>query len=255
MPELPDVEIVRRRLSRWIGGGVIVAARSRDAYVTRKSPVAFGRALDGARVVRVERRGKWLRWALDERVVFAHLGMTGDWVRAAPDAKPLAAERARVDVRRGESLVSVRYTDPRRFGRLLVARGDIAEWTELGPDPYADGLDARTLEERLDARRASIKEALMDQHVLAGVGNIVATEALFRARIDPRKPAGTLTSSERRALARALHVTIEAGLARRDFLVYGRGGEPCPRCGRPLAKIVLGGRGTTFCVRCQPRGA
>jgi len=251
MPELPEVEHARGCLERWLRGRV----------VTR----AFARALVGRRVESVTRRGKWVRVSLsDGMLLFAHLGMTGRWMRRAPDDPRERWERARIDA----GGVSARLVDPRRFGKLVVARTDTPAWRALGPDPVADRLDARALGERLRGRSRAVKEALMDQAVVSGVGNILATEALWNARLDPRSRTDALTVADVRALSRGLRAAIAYGLslqkgddaayaqdadAENPFRVYGRSGEPCPRCRTPLARIVLGGRSTTFCPGCQVR--
>ncbi len=265
MPELPDVEIARRRLARALDGATVSAARSSDRRVLRPStPSAFSRALAGRRVRDVGRRGKWLRVSFDGGVlVFSHLGMSGWWVVRDVDAPREPFERARIDVTRRGRAASVRYVDPRRFGRLVVAREDLDVWRELGPDPLLDSLDAGALARRVAERRRSIKESLMDQTIVAGVGNILATEALWRARIDPRSPSRALSRADVAALARCVRAEIRKELRAREsakddewsdaFAVYGREGEPCPRCGAPIARVVLGGRGTSFCKRCQRR--
>jgi len=249
MPELPDVEIVRRKLRRWLGGQRIAAASTGDAYVARPgSTRAFGRALAGRRVVGVDRRGKWLRVRLDDGSrLFSHLGMTGDWVRVDAGAAPERFERARIDL--GER--SVRYVDARRFGRLLVARDDVAEWRARGPAPRG-GLDERALAGAFAKSRRAVKEVLMDQSVLAGVGNIIATEALWRARVDPRAPARRLSPRDVRAVARGIRGEIARELAgEHRFAVYGRRGHPCPRCHAKIRSVRLGGRTTAFCPSCQ----
>jgi formamidopyrimidine-DNA glycosylase len=266
MPELPDVELVRRRLQDGIGGAIITAAESSDRHVLRpQSPRAFGRALAGRTVREVNRRGKWLRFLLDDDArLFSHLGMTGWWVERDRDSPKQRSERARIDVVRGDGRPSsVRYLDSRRFGRLIVATEDIPEWRSLGPDPLVDGIRVRALVDKLGRSRRAVKDALMDQSVLAGVGNILATEALWRARIDPRSRCDALSRGEIGKIARGLDTALRHELAAREraatddwldvFSVYGRAGEPCPRCGSPIARVVLGGRTTTFCKRCQIR--
>jgi formamidopyrimidine-DNA glycosylase len=251
MPELPEVEHARRCLERWLGGQT----------VTR----AFSRTLVGRDVTSVERRGKWLRLTLsDGLLLFSHLGMTGRWLRRAPGDPPERWERARVDVEGA----SARYVDPRRFGRLVVSRRELPAWSALGPDPLADGVDTGALGRALARRSRTVKEALMDQAVLAGVGNILATEALWSARIDPRSRTNALSPGEVSAVARGLRAAIVRGLALQEgdepsyvqdaraanpFRIYGRAGEPCPRCRTVMKRIVLGGRGTTFCPACQRR--
>jgi formamidopyrimidine-DNA glycosylase len=263
MPELPDVELTRRDLKRWLVGARVTAAHTDDARLSRPaSPRAFARALVGRTFEHVERRGKWLRLDLDDGAkVFSHLGMTGSWVRVAPLEPPLRFERARVDVVLRGRAFSVRYVDARRFGRLLAARQDIADWTALGPDPLADGIDVGRFSEALAKRRRAVKEIVMDQRVFAGVGNILATEGLWMARIDPRAPGNALLlPADARAIARGLRRAIMRELADRaryrdgradTFFVYGRAGQPCPRCGTRLSSVVLGGRTSVFCRECQ----
>jgi formamidopyrimidine-DNA glycosylase len=262
MPELPDVEVVRCDLERSLVGATVRAATCADARLARPgSPGAFARALVGRTFEDVVRRGKWLRLDLDDGAkAFSHLGMTGGWMHVAVDAPPLRFERARIDVGRRGRATSVRYVDSRRFGRLIAAREDIADWIALGPDPLADGIDVRRLSEALAKRRRSVKEILMDQRVIAGVGNILATEALWMARVDPRSPGDALLPADSRAIAKAIRSAIARELADRSrkvdgeagsFLVYGRAGKPCPRCGGHLVRVDLGGRTSVFCRRCQ----
>src|SRR5262249_18511665 len=147
-----------------------------------------------------------------------------------------------------------RYVDSRRFGRLILARRDIPEWSSLGPDPLTDGLDPRALGETFQKSRRSIKDVLMDQTVLAGVGNILATEALWHARIDPRSRGSALRPHDVEAIARGLNTSIRLELDERDvaegaswtdsFSAYGRTGKPCPRCRSLLVRVVQSGRTT-----------
>ena len=219
-----------------------------------------------------------LRITLDDgQKLFSHLGMTGKWVAREATEPAVKSEKLRLDLspKRGKP-ATVRLLDPRMFGRLILSRSDVAGWTELGPDPLATPIDPAWLRERLTGSKRSIKEKLLDQSLLAGVGNIYATEALWKAKIDPRSAAGAIGLKELAALAKAIKWTMDLSIARqineeRDaeisyleearshnpFLIYGRGGQPCPRCknGHLLAKIVLGGRGTTFCPNCQVRYA
>jgi formamidopyrimidine-DNA glycosylase len=257
MPELPDVEMARRHLQRWLVGAKVRAALCRDARLTRpQPPSAFGRILIGRTVDAVARKGKWLRFTLDDGSrVFSHLGMTGGWRHAAMDAPARRSERARIDVVRRGRAISVRYVDARRFGRLILARRDIADWTALGPDPLVDGVDIRRLAETFAQSRRAVKIILMDQRVLAGIGNIVATETLWIARLDPRSPGVALLPSDVRAIARGLRRAVARELADPgdSFFVYGRVGQPCPRCGTRLSSVVLGGRSSVFCGGCQVR--
>jgi formamidopyrimidine-DNA glycosylase len=257
VPELPDVEIARRQLQRWLVGAKVSAALCKDARLTRpRPPRVFARTLVGRTVDAVARKGKWLRLILDDGSrVFSHLGMTGGWLHAAMDAPARRSERARIDVLRRGRAISVRYVDARRFGRLIVARRDIADWSALGPDPLADGVDIGRLSETFAKSRRAVKPILMDQRVLAGIGNILATEALWIARLDPRSPGVALLPSDARAIARGLHRAIFSELADQSdsFFVYGRAGKPCPRCGTRLSSVVLGGRTSVYCGGCQVR--
>jgi formamidopyrimidine-DNA glycosylase len=265
MPELPDVETTRRDLKRWLVGALVTAAATEDGRLSRPaSPRAFSSALAGRTFRRVGRRGKWLRLELDDgRKLFSHLGMTGSWERVAIGSPIMRFERATIDVVLRGHAFSVRYLDSRRFGRLLAARADIADWTALGPDPLDDGIDIARFSESLAKSRRAVKEIVMDQRVLAGVGNILATEGLWIARIDPRSPGNRLhLPADARAIANSVRRAITSELRDRkrytdrradSFFVYGRAREPCPRCGTRLSSVVLGGRTTVFCSGCQRR--
>jgi len=263
VPELPEVEYATRHLRAWLRGKKIVAARVPPSPVAR-APVA--KKLVGRVVVEVERRGKWIRWSLSDKGgdLFTHLGMTGKWLKRAVSDGPERFERGRFDVRGA----SVRYVDPRMFGRIIAA-DRLAAWDELGPDPLVDGLDAAELAERLSRTGRSIKETLMDQTVIAGVGNIQACEALWRARIHPARPARSVAKDPRlvRALVSAIlasiRFTLKAQAPEREiayveepdsdnpFKVYGRAGERCPRRDGKFRRVVQGGRSTYYCPGCQ----
>ena len=278
MPELPEVEHARRTLEQWMLSMLIDAVSVQDARILDDGtkPASVVRALTGAHVTAIARRGKWLRIELDSGArAFSHLGMTGKWVHARIDDPTLPFEKVRIDVssprkrRTSRTDRSVRYVDPRIFGRFVVratGAGDLPVWSALGPDPLVDGIDLDALHAKLARRKLAIKPTLLDQTVLAGVGNIQATEALFAARIDPRRPARDLSRKEIASLARAITRSIAKTIALQDgptiqyveeagapnpFLIYGNEGTPCPRCKRPLAKMILAGRGTVFCTQCQ----
>ena len=266
MPELPEVEYARVSLEHWLRGATIESIEVGDGRILDGSAARLQRSLVGERVRAVDRRGKWLRVALEHGALFSHLGMTGKWVRVKP-TETRRFERLRIDARLRGASRSVRYLDPRLFGRLVFADdGELPEWGALGPDPLHDGLDRDALFEALQRRSAPIKPTLMDQALIAGLGNIQVTEALFFARIDPRRPSRSLSKKEVNALVRGTDKTLRKTLAdqvgpeimyveepgaENPFSIYGRGGEPCPRCGEKLHKIVLGGRGTVFCTSCQ----
>ncbi|HEX4353118.1 MAG TPA: bifunctional DNA-formamidopyrimidine glycosylase/DNA-(apurinic or apyrimidinic site) lyase [Polyangiales bacterium] len=263
MPELPEVEHTRRNLERWWKGARLARVHAHDARIVRPLTARnFERRLNGATVERIERRGKWIRVVLDrDALLFVHLGMTGWFEPTTRTAEPLRFERIAFDIDRKRAPTRVSFVDPRRWGQLSLVREDTPTWSALGPDPLSDGIDPAALHARLQrSKNRSIKEALLDQTVLAGVGNIQAIEALWKARIDPRSPARALRVSDVRALVKALHWTIERTLrdlargdhgARNPFRIYGRKGEPCPRCGTALSRIELAGRTTMFCTGCQ----
>jgi formamidopyrimidine-DNA glycosylase len=267
MPELPEVEIAARNLRRWLRGRRIREAQfARTRIIRGFDPKALVASVRGRTVEEVERHGKWLRLRLSGGTsLYSHLGMTGKWVRRRP-ADEERYERGRLEV----AGASVRYLDPRQFGRLMVAQDatPIAAWRTLGPDPLTDGLDARVLHAALAGRARSIKELLLDQALFAGVGNIQATEALWRARIHPETPGVALSLADVRRIVAGIEKSIAATLADEDgpeityveeagadnpFCVYQRAGEPCPRCKTRLRRIVQGGRSTVFCPHCQAK--
>lgn len=272
MPELPEVEIACRALRAWLEKTTIEKAAVIDARILDQgvSATSVVRRLAKRRILSVDRRGKWMRLVLDRGRVFSHLGMTGKWLLAPEPDSRLRFEKVRLDVTRGRTKRSVRYLDPRLFGRFVVSDEDIPAWTELGPDPLTDGIDVARFAERLRKRSLPIKAVLLDQTVLAGVGNIQATEALFFAGVDPRTPAQKIAQPKVTALARAIKRSIARTLAAHEgeegpiaeyvsegadnpFVIYGRGGDPCPKCKTALSKIMLAGRGTVFCRTCQGR--
>ncbi len=283
MPELPEVEVAARNLRRWAVDRRVRAAEADATAIVRPAGPRALAPVVGARVRAVERLGKHLllTFARDKQLVglWSHLGMTGKWQRRARGAPPPRFSHARLTLDDGATL---HYCDMRRFGRLRVVPGarfaDVPTLAALGPDPLRDGVDAAKLHARLARVRLPIKVALLDQTVLAGVGNIQAAEACFRARLDPRRAAASLTRAEIGRLARAILASIRYTLARfsddgadagdgeivyveenrksNPFKVYGRAGEPCPRCGAPIKRIVQAGRSTFFSPECLlPPGA
>jgi len=265
MPELPEVEFAARNLKRWALKGRVQSVHAPRSRIVHGS---LDRIV-GHVVKSIERRGKQLRILFDDDTrLFSHFGMTGKWVLRTPSDADERFERARIDVVKSGETHSLRYLDPRMLGRIEIASEDVRPWTKLGPDPLNDGIDPKKLAARLRKTKRTIKEALMDQTLLAGVGNIQATEALWYAKIDPRAKANKLTDSHVRTIVRAIHQSIEHTLkvekadeityveesgAVNPFRIYGRKGEPCPRDKTPLARIELGGRGTVYCPKCQKR--
>jgi formamidopyrimidine-DNA glycosylase len=275
MPELPEVEIAARNLRRWAQGRRIesVVADPRAKRIFRPAtPRAFAVALTGARLEAIRRVGKQLLVTLDTAGgplgLLSHLGMSGKWVRRADAEAPPSHSRARLELDDGFTL---HYDDPRLFGRLrLVPEArfeEVPEVRALGPDPLEQGIDPARLTAAFARIRRPIKVTLLDQRLLPGVGNIHASEALFRARVDPRRPAASLSKAEVRRLAQAVldsfHDTValedapeityvEEPGAPNPFLVYGKEGEPCLRCHRgTIRRIVQAQRSTFFCPSCQ----
>jgi formamidopyrimidine-DNA glycosylase len=274
MPELPEVEIAARNLRRWTAGrrAVAVEAEPKARYVFRpSSPAAFARAVEGAAFGGIRRIGKQLLVSLEKGGaplgLLAHLGMTGKWLRRADGDPPTRFSRARFRLDDGHVL---HFDDLRLFGRLRVVPGgrfeEVPELGELGPDPLERGIDLAALGEALGRSRLPVKVRIMDQAILPGVGNIQASEALFRARIDPRRKASTLARREVKALADGVLASVQDAISRQEgeeisyveegaenpFAVYGREGERCPRCRKAaLVRVVQAGRSTFFCPRCQ----
>lgn len=275
MPELPEVETIRRQLDSELPGATFVAA---DTHWSEK----FTPALDalGATCLGVKRKGKYLLIELDdERELIAHLGMTGAFSFRRPNdagSEPSCADigphvRAVWQLDDGRQLV---FDDTRRFGRLRVVDtgdySDIPTLHSLGPEPLGPHFDGAVLHQNLKKSSRGVKTQLLSQRPVAGVGNIYADEALFRAGIDPRatrigrKRADRLAVAIRDVLQSALDnggTTIRnyvdadgrQGSNQNDLLVYGRGGEPCTSCGTALSSIVLEARTTIFCGSCQRR--
>jgi formamidopyrimidine-DNA glycosylase len=275
MPEMPEVETVRRRLAPVLEGATIERAEIVDPRLTRPVAPAFvADRLVGETVATVDRRGKYLLWRLASgRTLVVHLRMTGSFRHAPTGELPDDAHRrATLGLDTG---AEVGYRDVRRFGTWeLLDEGHLRPYlsARLGPEPLAPSFSAARLARLTEGRRAPVKAFLLDQRRLAGIGNIYADEALWRARIHPLRPTGELDADEIARLHRAVRAALRRGVELQgstlrdyvtpdgdgggmqdEFHVYGRLGEPCDRCGRPIERIVVGGRGTWFCPRCQRR--
>jgi formamidopyrimidine-DNA glycosylase len=273
VPELPEVETVRRRLAPVLEGATIARAEIVDPRLTRPvDPASVAASLVGERIAAVERRGKYLLWRLESgRTLVVHFRMTGSLRHARAGELPDDAyRRATVALDTG---TDVAYRDVRRFGTWeILDEAHLRPYlaARLGPEPLAPSFTAARLGALASGRKTPIKAFLLDQRRIAGVGNIYADEALWRARIHPRRPAGELDAVEIGRIHRALRAALRRGVALRgstlrdyrtpdgdtggmqhEFHVYGRLGEPCDRCGRPIERIVVAGRGTWLCPRCQ----
>jgi formamidopyrimidine-DNA glycosylase len=264
VPELPEVETERGRLAAAIAGRKILSARIDDARLTRpEDPVAVAALLAGDRVDAVERRGKYIVVRLASgNSLLVHLRMTGGF-----RYEPASHERAVLELSGG---VRVAYRDTRRFGTWLLTDTENADRLlahKNGPEPLERSFTTAFLGGRLARRTAPLKAAILDQRTVAGLGNIYADEALWHSRLHPQRPAGELTLDEVASLRQAVRKALKLGIKRggatlydqayaggamqHEFRVYGRAGEPCERCGTPIAKTVVGGRGTSFCPTCQ----
>jgi formamidopyrimidine-DNA glycosylase len=275
MPELPEVETIRRQLAPAVEGRVLERLSIADPrWCLPLDAGAVRDAVEGRRVERLGRRGKYLVWELEDDVfLLAHLRMTGTLLLSSDGTFSPPYERVRFAFGDG---TQVAFCDPRRFGTGELAVGtaalDAFFAARLGLEPLSGELDGAALHRLTRGRRAPIKAFLLDQRRIAGVGNIYADEALFRARIHPLRPAGSLTRAQCDALAASVKAALEAGLHaggatiddfrhadgvrgafQDEFLVHRRGGEPCPECGGEIVKFVAAGRGTYACETCQRR--
>lgn len=276
MPELPEVETVVRDLRPLLVGRVLSdLRRSRQRLRTAWAP-KWRTALRGRSVVRIDRRGKWIVIVLDdESRLLVHLGMTGQLRVFEADAPIANHTHLAVTLDSGSS--ELRFRDIRRFGTAIVfpTPAQVEEFfaaSGLGPEPF--DLPAAYWREQLAGTQRCLKAVLLDQRVVAGVGNIYADESLFESRLPPWQMAATVKPKAadrlRRAVSKVLERAIETrgssirnyvggsglmGNYQREFRVYGRTGEPCTRCKRPIERIRLAGRSTHFCPRCQGSGA
>ena len=274
MPELPEVETIRASLAPGLAGRTFRRVRIDDPRLTRPEPPEVVAAeLEGERVADVRRRGKYLIVAFESgRHLLVHLRMTGNVLHPAPDGyQDDPHVRAVVNLDDGSDVI---YRDVRRFGTWdLLEPGDLEAYfaaRRLGGEPLERGFTTKSLAAALAGRRAPVKAALLDQRAVAGVGNIYADEALWYARIHPLTPAGHLDELEVAALRDGVRKALRLGIKRQgatlrdyrradggegamqnEFRVYGREGEPCERCGTPIAKTRAGGRGTWYCPACQ----
>ena len=272
MPELPEVETVRRTLTPAIGGTILsVWDSAQGLHMKRKPPRAALKKLVGTTITGVRRHGKYLLVDTDgPSSLLVHLGMTGRFRINQKDDPRAKHTHLVLDLGTRE----LRFSDPRRFGQLdVVTRAKEREHPALsilGPDPIVDGIDVTAFHARAKGKKAMLKAFVLDQSVLAGVGNIYASEALWRAKLRPTTRAHRLTLARAKVLAAAIlevlnHALEKGGTTLSDFVdangyaggnaeylwVYDRKGEPCPRCKAPIKRSVLQGRATYFCPTCQ----
>jgi formamidopyrimidine-DNA glycosylase len=274
VPELPEVETIRRQLESELRGRRIERLEVLDERWSRPAdPREVERAVGGRRIEGLGRRGKYLLVSLEGgKVLIMHLRMTGNLL-LADDERPSAPYlRARFRLDDGRQLW---FVDARRFGEGFVLDEGQVEARfrgRLGVEPLSEGFTAEALGGIAAGRKAPLKSFLLNQAGIAGVGNIYADEALFRARLHPLSPAGSMRAAHHRALRDAIIATLRAGIdgggasiddyrdargergsMQDEFLVHGREGEPCIRCGTPVRRVVIGGRSTYYCPSCQVR--
>jgi len=273
VPELPEVETIAADLRPHLVGRTIVSCELRFPTVVRHpEPELFADLIAGHRIEAVRRRGKYILIGLQEdRVLVVHLGMTGQLRLVNPDTPIPNHTHAIFTLDYGSHL---RYRDTRRFGRLLLGTEagllDAKAMPRLGPEPIDPDFSADALYKALRRRKAPLKAVLLDQKALAGVGNIYADESLYRARIRPDRAAYRVSKQSAQRLHESLRESLATAIKNRGssvdtyrdawgeiggqqevLLVYGRAGEPCFTCGRPLSSVRIAGRTTVFCRRCQ----
>ena len=275
MPELPEVETTRRGLEPHLVGRLIAGVEVREHRLRHRVDEAALSAMVGHGFLAVGRRAKYLLFRAGHGSLVVHLGMSGSLRMVDPSLTGPEAERRKHDhlIWRLDSGFELRYHDPRRFGSVLWIDGDPARHPlllDLGPEPLAEGFNARHLQQRTLGRNRAIRDLLLDSRLVAGIGNIYANEALFQAGIHPATAGGRLTEGECvrlvKTIKQVLALAIKAGgTTLNDYVnpqgepgyfalslaVYGRGGKPCLRCQTTVVRTPLGRRSTFFCPSCQ----
>ncbi len=272
MPELPEVEVIRRGLASKLVGETITGVSRGDKRLRRQAEPGELESLAGRTVSRLSRRGKYLLVHLDQgQTLLVHLGMTGRLFFLTDSCPPLPHVHLVFLLRSGHKLV---YQDVRRFGQVLLYPPGVTPpaLEQVGLEPWSRRLTPEWLAQKTAKLKRPIKNFLLDGRIIAGIGNIYASEALFATRIHPQTPVGRLSLQTWEALLKAirriLHRAIRAGgttianfadcegqsgLFAVQLKVYGRAGEPCPVCQSSIERLVMAGRSTFFCPRCQPQ--
>lgn len=275
MPELPEVETIRRGLADELCEARLTRVVVRDPRLRQPVPASRLESLVGQRLVAFRRRAKYLLVDTDGgSTLIVHLGMSGRLVTCRPSDPLHPHDHVRLFLAGNGSERELRLQDPRRFGLVLVARTDELDrhplLSHLGPEPLEDDFDAEALRRRAAGRRQPVKAFLMDARTVVGVGNIYASEALWLAGVHPARAAGRIGAARWERVHEAIREVLTAALAAggttlRDYRdaegnlgyftvdleAYGREGEPCSRCGRQLRRVVIGGRSTFYCPGCQ----
>lgn len=275
MPELPEVETVRRGLSHLVCGYRINEVQELHARVRKNSSLSPISTVAGARITGVNRRGKFLWFELDRpEVLVAHLGMSGQFLIAQKDRPVARHVRALFKISKGSRKKELVFNDQRTFGWLSVeelADGTPTSVAHIGLDPFDPGFDRAMTIEKYAKRNVKIKTALLSQGIMSGVGNIYADEALWRAKLHPEtltsqmslKKIEIVINSAIEVMTEAIlqggtsfdglyiNVNGESGFFEQSLAAYGQSGRPCPRCGTPIERIIVGQRSSHFCPRCQ----
>lgn len=270
MPELPEVETTRRGIEPHVKGQTVTGVEVRQPKLRWPVPAGLSKEVQGARVSSVGRRGKYLLIETSSGTLIMHLGMSGSLRMVSDHVAPQDHDHVDVSFDNG---LTLRLRDPRRFGAVLWTRSDPHRHpllAALGPEPLSAGFNGNWLREAARGRRAAVKTLIMNSRIVAGVGNIYASEALFLAGINPARSARRISSPRFERLAGAVKRVLEEALAQggttlRDFVngagepgyfaqslrVYGREGKPCTHCGAPVKARLLGQRASYYCPRCQ----
>ena len=271
MPELPEVETTRRGVAPWLEGVRVTGVVLRQPELRWPVPASLGRELPGRRVLAAGRRAKYLLFSTEgERTLMMHLGMSGSLRVLQRPVPPGPHDHLDLLLESGRLL---RFNDPRRFGSVDWIAGDPLQHPllrELGPEPLGPDFDAAYLAASCRGRKVAIKQHIMNGRIVVGVGNIYASESLFRAGIHPARAAGRIGAARLAALVDSIRAVLEdalreGGTTLRDFAwgegqrgyfrprlaAYGRGGEPCLRCASTIRQVVQGQRSTWYCPGCQ----
>lgn len=277
MPELPEVETVRRGLAHFARGFTIASAQDLHPRLLKPSSIGPIHAIVGGRIKEVRRRGKFLWFVLDrDQALVAHLGMSGQFLFPRKDREEPGHVRARFTLRKGFKRQELVFSDQRTFGWLSVEEltdGIPQSALHIAVDPFDAAFNRGTVISKMRSRKAAIKSVLLNQEIMSGVGNIYADESLWRARIHPEIPAnelsvrkiGALVDAATQVMAEAIevggtsfdamyiNVNGESGFFETSLAAYGQEGEPCPRCGRQIRRIAFGSRSSHYCPKCQVR--
>ncbi len=275
MPELPEVETVRRGLSHLLTGYTFRTAQDLHPRLLKPASLAPISAVIGARITTINRRGKFLWFELDrDQCLVAHLGMSGQFLIAQKDRPAPGHVRAQFRLSRGLNKRDLAFSDQRTFGWLSVEQltnGIPQSALHIAVDPFDPLFDRTAVIIRMKSRKAAIKSVILNQEIMSGVGNIYADESLWRAKIHPETPAndlttrkiGTLIDAATEVMAEAIkaggtsfdslyiNVNGESGFFETSLAAYGQEHQPCPRCGREIKRIAFGGRSSHFCPKCQ----